>query len=107
MTGRKSFKNLTKGFSSERNAIIESRKSELREEMALHELRQAIGTSQEALAELLNVMQPAIAKMEKRSDIRISSLRRMIEGMGGSLEIKAHFPQGDVILTNYTEYPHT
>lgn len=103
MSGRNSFKNLTKDISPERRAGIDARKLELAEEMSLHELRQAIGTSQEALAECLNVMQPAIAKMERRSDIRISSLRRMIEGMGGSLEIKAHFPQGDVILTNYNE----
>ena len=105
MSGRHSFKKLTENISSERREAIEERKIELREEMALHELRQAIGTSQEILAEQLDVMQPAIAKMERRSDIRISSLRRMIEAMGGSLEIKAHFPQGDVTLTNYTENP--
>ncbi len=103
MSGRKSFKNLTKNISPERRAAIEERKIELREEMALHELRQAIGASQEMLAEHLDVLQPAIAKLERRADIRISSLRRMIEAMGGSLEIKAHFPQGDVTLTNYNE----
>ena len=105
MNRRKSFTELTKDLSPERRARIEERKIELREEMALHELRQAIGTSQEILAEQLGVMQPAIAKMERRSDIRISSLRRMIEAMGGSLEIKAHFPQGDVTLTNYMDSP--
>ena len=103
MSGRSSFKKLTKNISAKRRAKIESRKIELREEMALHELRQAIGTSQESLADSLDVLQPAIAKMERRPDIRISSLRRMIEAMGGSLEIKAHFPQGDVTLTNYNE----
>lgn len=103
MSGRNSFEKLTKGISPERRARIEKRKMALREEMALHELRQAIGTSQEALAEQLKVLQPAIAKMERRSDIRISSLRRMIEAMGGKLEIKAHFPQGHVTLTNFSE----
>ncbi|MBL4826587.1 MAG: XRE family transcriptional regulator [Spongiibacteraceae bacterium] len=105
MSGRHSFTKLTKGISPERRTRIEERKIELREEMALHELRQAIGTSQEIMAKQLDVMQPAIAKMERRNDIRISSLRRMIEAMGGSLEIKAHFPQGDVTLTNYTDNP--
>jgi len=105
MSGRNSFKKLTKDFSQERRTKIEARKIELREEMELHELRQAIGTSQEALAEGLDVLQPAIAKMERRPDIRISSLRRMVEAMGGSLEIKAHFPQGNVTLTNYTNSP--
>lgn len=105
MSGRNSFKKLTENISSERRAKIEARKIELREEMALHELRQAIGTSQETLADSLDVLQPAIAKMERRSDIRVSSLRRMIEAMGGSLEIKAHFPQGNVTLTNYNNEP--
>jgi len=103
MSGRNSFSELTKALSPERRARIEIRKIELREEMALNELRQAIGVSQEVLAEQLQVLQPAIAKLEKRADIRISSLRRMIEAMGGALEIKAHFPDGDVTITNYTK----
>ena len=103
MSGRTPFNTLTENLSSERRARIEARKATLREEMALHELRKAIGTSQEELAEKLQVLQPAIAKLERRSDIRISSLRKLIEAMGGSLEIKAHFPQGDVTITNYAE----
>ena len=103
MSGRNPFNTLTENLSPERRARIEARKAMLREEMALHELRKAIGTSQEELAEKLQVLQPAIAKLERRSDIRISSLRKLIEAMGGSLEIKAHFPQGDVTITNYAE----
>lgn len=102
MTGRNSFSKLTENLSPERRAKIEQRKMELREDMALHELRKALGASQEALAAQLGVNQPAITKLERRADIRISSLKRMIEAMGGSLEIKARFPQGDVTITNYT-----
>jgi transcriptional regulator with XRE-family HTH domain len=69
----------------------------------LQQLPQAIRFSQEELAERLVVGQPAIAKMERRSDLRIQSLRRMIEARGGKLEIKAHFPQGDVIISNFAE----
>ncbi|GAB4200723.1 MAG: hypothetical protein Tsb002_36980 [Wenzhouxiangellaceae bacterium] len=105
MSGRNKFTKLTENLSPERRGEIEERKFELREEMAMHELRQALGASQEILAKQLKVMQPAIAKMERRADIRISSLRKMIEAMGGSLEIKAHFPQGDVTITNYTDTP--
>ena len=105
MSGRSSFKKLVQDFAPERRANIESKKAELREEMALHELRQALGVSQELLADKLDVLQPAIAKMERRADIRISSLRRLIEAMGGSLEIRAHFPHGDVTIANYTEVP--
>ena len=105
MSGRNPLKKLVRDISPERRANIESKKTELREEMALHELRQALGVSQEVLADKLDVLQPSIAKMERRADIRISSLRRLIEAMGGSLEIRAHFPHGDVTIANYTEVP--
>ena len=71
--------------------------------LVLRELRQAIGISQETLAERLDVLQPAVAEIERRSEIRVSSLRRLIEAMGGSLEFKAHFPEGDVTITNYSD----
>ncbi len=103
MSGRKPFSNLTKNFSQDRRAKIEAQKFELREEMALHDLRKAIGTSQELVAHSLGVKQPAIAKMERRTDIRIQSLRRMIEAMGGTLEISARFQNGKVRITNYTD----
>jgi DNA-binding XRE family transcriptional regulator len=103
MSGRKPFANLTEKLSPDRRARIESHKIELREEMALHDLRKAIGTSQKLVAQSLGVNQPAIAKMERRSDIRIQSLRRMIEAMGGTLEINARFQNGKVRITNYTD----
>jgi ribosome-binding protein aMBF1 (putative translation factor) len=101
MSNRKPFSELTKTITPERRAYIEERKIELREEMALADLRQAMGVSQEELAKHLKVQQPAVAKLEKRGDIRISSLSKMIEAMGGSLEIKAHFPTGDVTISNF------
>jgi predicted transcriptional regulator len=58
-------------------------------EMPLHELRQARGLSQKMLAEALHVQQPAIAKLEKRADMYLSTLRSHIEAMGGKLEIVA------------------
>ena len=103
MSGHKPFEHLTKGLSATRRRKIDAIKAELGDNMALCELRQAIGMSQDTLAERLNVLQPAVAKIERRSDIRVSSLRRLIEAMGGSLEIKAHFPEGDVTITNYSD----
>ena len=103
MSERKAFSDLTKGISQERRAKIEVQKVELREEMALHDLRKAIGASQEVVAHSLGVKQPAIAKMERRTDIRIQSLRRMIEAMGGTLEISARFQNGKVRITNYND----
>lgn len=104
MSERKPFSKLTENFSEKRRARIEAEKVELREEMALHDLRKAIGTSQEAVARTLGVNQPAVAKMERRTDIRIQSLRRMIEAMGGTLEISAKFQNGEVKITNYQDH---
>lgn len=71
-------------------------------EMPLHELRHARGLSQLDLARLLNVQQPAIAKLERRTDMYLSTLRNHIEAMGGELEILARFPDGDVRITNFS-----
>lgn len=78
----------------------------LREEMPLNELRQARGLSQKALAAVLHVEQPAIAKLERRTDMYISTLRSHIEAMGGALEIVAKFPEGSVRIKSF-EIPET
>lgn len=75
--------------------------NEMMEEMPLHELRRARGLSQRALAEVLHVEQPAIAKLERRTDMYLSTLRSHIEAMGGQLEIIAKFPDGDVKINNF------
>jgi DNA-binding XRE family transcriptional regulator len=72
-------------------------------EMPLNELRNARGLTQEMLAEALNIQQPAIAKMEKRADMYISTLRSHIRAMGGDLEITAKFPDGAVKISNFSQ----
>jgi hypothetical protein len=49
----------------------------------------------------LKVGQPAVAKLERRTDMYVSNLRRYIEALGGSLEITARFPEGAVSITNF------
>jgi len=72
-------------------------------EMPLNELRQARGLSQKMLAEVLHVQQPSIAKIEKRTDMYLSTLRSHIEAMGGELEVIARFPDGSVKINNFIE----
>ena len=72
-------------------------------EMPLNELRQARGLSQKMLAEVLHVQQPSIAKIEKRTDMYLSTLRSHIEAMGGELEVIARFPDGSVKITNFSD----
>lgn len=72
-------------------------------EMPLHELRQARGLSQKMLADALHVQQPSIAKMEKRTDMYLSTLRSHIQAMGGELDTIARFPDGTVKINNFTD----
>jgi predicted XRE-type DNA-binding protein len=72
-------------------------------EMPLNELRQARGLSQKMLAEVLHVQQPAIAKIEKRTDMYLSTLRSHIEAMGGELDVVARFPDGTVKISNFSD----
>jgi DNA-binding XRE family transcriptional regulator len=72
-------------------------------EMPLQELRLARGLSQQELAELLHVQQPSIAKLEKRTDMYVSTLRSHIEAMGGQLEVVARFPEGAVKIRNFAD----
>jgi ribosome-binding protein aMBF1 (putative translation factor) len=74
------------------------------QEMPLQELRRARGLSQKVLAELLNVQQPAIAKLERRTDMYLSTLRSHIEAMGGELDMVARFPDGAVRITNFADF---
>lgn len=71
---------------------------QLSDELPLHQLRHALLLTQEQLAESLGVSQGAISKMENQSDMLISTLQRIIEAMGGELELKVRFPQGEVTL---------
>jgi hypothetical protein len=73
------------------------------EEMALTELREARNLTQQRLAGILNVNQAAISKLERRTDMYISTLRDFVTAMGGTLEIRAHFPDGDVRITQFRE----
>jgi transcriptional regulator with XRE-family HTH domain len=107
MAGHRPFKELTKGFSKAREARVVARVSELKHEMALHELRQARERSQQDLARELKVGQPAVAKLERRADMYVSNLRRYVEALGGSLEITARFPEGGVSIINFGELADT
>lgn len=103
MSGRHRFSELTKDFSPEQRERIDQEKRELLREMRLHELRRARELTQQELAERLNVNQPAVAKMEQRADVYVSSLRHYIEAVGGRLKVVAEFPEGEVAITNFSE----
>ena len=97
------FNKLWEKMSLERRAEIDEKVKETLIEMPLQELRNARGLSQKMLAETLHIQQPAIAKLEKRTDMYISTLRSHIRAMGGELDVIARFPEGDVKIANFSQ----
>ena len=73
----------------ERREKVERRAAEL---ATLKDLRQAVKRTQEELASYLGVGQDTISRLEQRSDMLISTLKRYVEAMGGQLELVARFP---------------
>ena len=71
--------------------------------MPLQELRHARNLSQEQLAQILSVRQSALSKLEKRTDMYISTLKNVIKAMGGDLEIIAKFPDGSVQISQFED----
>jgi DNA-binding XRE family transcriptional regulator len=84
---------------------VEARAAELiAEEMTLRELRHARKLTQVKMAKYLGITQDSVSRIEKRSDLLLSTLRRTIEAMGGSLSLVADFPdQAPVLLSGFAE----
>ena len=97
------FRDLRQAMSPEARARSHEKAEVMKAELPLAELRQARHFSQEQLAAELHIKQPAVAKIEKKADMYISTLRRFVEAMGGQLEIRAHFPDGDVRINQFEE----
>lgn len=92
----KKFEELEKQMSPERLARAEARAQEAMAEMLLAEIRKEAGFTQEDLAETLGVKQPSLSKLESQDDMQISTLKRLIQALGGQLELIAHMPKGDI-----------
>ncbi len=99
----KKFRDLIANKSPEWRAEVAARKRQLLDEMPLQELRRARQLSQEALAEALDATQPEVSKIEHRTDLYVSTLRRYIEAMGGELEIRVILPGGVVRINQFEE----
>jgi hypothetical protein len=97
----KNIKDLQAQMSPESRARSKATADHLIREMALDELQAARALTQEHLSTILGVKQSAISKLERRADMYVSTLRQFIEAMGGQLEIRAVFPEGDVRITQF------
>jgi len=77
----------------ERRERIEARAAELDDqELTLRELRKALDMTQTALAEQLKVGQDTVSRLERRTDMLLSTLDDYISALGGRLELNVEFP---------------
>ncbi|NVN11410.1 XRE family transcriptional regulator [Nguyenibacter vanlangensis] len=103
MTDRKTLASLGAKMSPASRVRAEVKAKAMSDAMDLAELRRAHVMSQKQIAELLGVNQASVAKMEKRADMYISTLRSYIEAMGGELQIVARFPDHAVPIKSFAE----
>jgi len=86
-------KDKMKKVGATRRRRIEARASELiAEELSLRDLRRAHELTQQRMAEFIGVGQEGVSRLEKRSDLLLSTLRSYVEAMGGRLRLVAEFP---------------
>ena len=82
-----------------RRKRVEARAAALiAEEMTLQELRQARKLTQVRMAKTLGISQDGVSRLEKRSDLLLSTLRKSVEAMGGSLSLVAEFPDREPVV---------
>jgi DNA-binding transcriptional regulator YiaG len=88
----KKFRDLVAKMPPEARAQAAALAEQHRRDMPLYGIREARDLTQEEVAAALGTTQASVSKLERRSDVYLSSARRYVEAMGGELEITARFP---------------
>ncbi len=97
----KNFKTLREKMSPEARERSSRLAAKYRSQMPLDELREARAMTQQHLARILKVNQAAVSKMERRTDMYVSTLQDFVQAMGGELKITASFPEGTVEIRQF------
>lgn len=98
----KSFDALVKRTTTRRvRGLAKGRARELLGELLLSEIRRQAGKSQGEVARALGIKQPSLSKLEKQSDMQVSTLRKIVKALGGRLEVIARFPKGTVRISPF------
>jgi transcriptional regulator with XRE-family HTH domain len=88
-----SLKTMMDRLPPEQRERVEKRTAEiLAEELTLRDLRKARALTQDRMAELLNIGQDSVSRLEKRTDLLLSTLRSYVAAMGGRLDLVVSFP---------------
>ena len=91
--GMKSFDDIMAALPKERQDKIRKISEEMMIDLQLHNIREELEMTQKQLADALGIAQPSVVALEKRGkDIKLSSLKRYIEAMGGKLSLSVELP---------------
>ena len=95
------FEKLTKKMDPMRVKRAKTKAKDIMAEMLLAEIRKEAGFTQHDIAEKIGVKQPTLSKLEAQDDMQITTLQRLIQALGGQLELIAHMPRGDVRISQF------
>ena len=95
------FNVLLEGLSKDRRQKIEDRVDAAMIEMALRDLRKERSLTQLQVARELGLNQSALSKMEHQKDMNVSTLKRIVQAMGGQLKLVAQFPDTEVVINQF------
>lgn len=100
----KKFDQLRQKMSPKHRAKAKAKTERMLLEMNLQELRQQVANlNQEEVAEILDVTQGYVSRLERRSDMTVSKLREYVSALGGEIEIKAKFKGKEFVVTQLGE----
>lgn len=88
---------LRSGMTAAEKVKMRKYRPQVRAQFALTQLRNSRKITQAVVAQCMKVDQAAVSRIEKRGDLHLSTLRNYIKGLGGELELRVKFPQGDSV----------
>jgi len=92
------------GCSLERKKVEDRAAELIAEEMSLRDLRKARRLTQARVAKKLGITQDSVSRLEQRSDLLLSTLRKAVKAMGGDIRVVAEFPdRAPVVLSELSE----
>jgi DNA-binding XRE family transcriptional regulator len=97
------FSELEAKMRPEARVRAKTRAKEMIAEMLLAEIRQAVGMTQEEVAATLGIKQPTLSRLESQHDMQVSTLQRLVEALGGKLEVIAHLPGGTIRIRQFDD----
>jgi DNA-binding transcriptional regulator YiaG len=100
----KNFRELRVKMSPEAKAASAAERRRLLDELSLYQLRRARELTQTKIADQLHIGQGDVSKLEKRTDMYVSTLAGYLQAVGADLEIRAVFPDGHAVkITQFSE----